>query len=357
VLLTKLINGLYRRSKSRGLKAGTLHSLSIVLLLSGTAVAQTATGFETPPILRASDLAPATLLNGNGFHVDDQVPTDGVTANFTIHSDVGTFQAHGLEMLRIRIAEIPAIVELNQTSKTKVFAQSVATNAARPVVATSQMVMHPVDTVKGIPGGVGRFFGRVGLGAQRLKAAVTEPEDASASEKAGEVAERSLHTTRDIFGYEQERRELAKKLHVDPYTTNPVLSVQLDDIALTAFRAHVGVTTAMSVFIPGSMAITATRVVSTWVWDTPKADLIVMDQKKLEGFNVPEGSIRAFMRNQAFPLSVQVAFVEDFSHVAEVPAAADVVALAATAESEDQARFLADCPSTCWPTITGRKRR
>jgi hypothetical protein len=334
-MLVKSIHALFKYLKSRSLRASVVRCLSILLLVSGTAVAHTATEFETPPILRASDLAPATLLSGNGFRVDDQVPTDGLTADFTIRSDVGTFQAHGLEMLRIRIAEIPAIVELENTSKTKVFAQSVATNAARPVVAAGQMVMHPVDTVKGLPGGVGRFFGRVGLGAQRLKEAATGPEAGS------EVAEHSLQTTRDIFGYEQERRELAKKLHVDPYTTNPVLSKQLDDIALTAFRAHVGVTTTMSVFIPGSMAITATRVVSTWVWDTPKADLILMDQKKLEELKVPESSINAFMHNQAFPLSVQVAFVEDLVRVSGVPGSAGIVALAATAESEDQARFLA----------------
>jgi hypothetical protein len=57
---------------------------------------------------------------------------------------------------------------------------------------------------------------------------------------------------------------------------------------------------------------------------------------------VPEESIKAFMRNHAFPLSVQVAFVEDFARVSGVPGSADIVALAATAESEDQARFLAD---------------
>jgi hypothetical protein len=297
--------------------------------------------FETPPTLQAQDLAPATLLNGSGFHVDNAVPTDGLTAHFTIRSDVGTFQANGLEMLRIRIAEIPAIVELQQTSKTKVFAESIATNAARPVAAAGQMIMHPVDTVQGLPAGVGRFFGRVGLGAQRIKEAATEPEESSASEKAGQVGTRSLQTTRDVFGYEQERRELAKKLHVDPYTTNPILSKQLDEIALVAFRAHVGVTTTMSVFIPGSIAITATRVVSQWVWDTPRADLIVKNEKTLEEMNVPEESIKAFMRNPAFPLSVQTAFVEDLTRVSHVPGSIEIVVLASTAESEDQARFLA----------------
>jgi hypothetical protein len=319
--------------------------LLIISLVSVAPAAglQTPPAFETPPILKAQDLAPATLLNGTGFHVDDAVPTDGLTASFTIRGDVGTFQAHGLEMLRIRIAEIPAIAELQQTSKTKVFAQSVAKNAARPVAAAGQMIMHPVDTVQGLPAGVGRFFGRVGLGAQKLKEAATEPEESSASEKAGEVASRGLQTTRDVFGYEQERRELAHKLHVDPYTTNPILSKQLDEIALTAFRAHVGVTTTMSVFIPGSMAITATRVVSQWVWDTPRADLIVMNRKKMEDLTVPEPSIKAFMRNQAFPLSVQTAFVEDLTRLSGVQGTTDMVALVSTAQSEDQARFLADC--------------
>ena len=105
------------------------------------------------------------------------------------------------------------------------------------------MVMHPVDTVKGLPAGVGRFFGRVGLGAQKIKQAATTPEEASAGEKTGQVASRTFHTTRDILGYEQERRGLAKKLHRDPYTTNPILAKKLDDFALVAFRAHVGVTT------------------------------------------------------------------------------------------------------------------
>jgi hypothetical protein len=315
----------------------------VVLLLTPMLVGVSpAADFEKPPTLPARVLAPASLLSGSGFHVNNEVPTDGLLAHYTIQSDVGVFQANSTEMLKIRIAEIPAIQELTKTSKTKVFAQSLATNAARPVAAAGQMVMHPVETVKGLPSGVGRFFGRVGLAGQRLKEAATEPEEASAGEKAGEFAKRTGKTTRDIFGYEQERRELAKKLHVDPYTTNPVLSKQLDDFALTAFRAHVGVTTTMSVFIPGSMAITATRVVSQWVWDTPRADLIVQDEKALEELKVPEARIRTFMRNPVFPLSVQTAFIENLKRFAGVPGCVEAVELASSAESEEQARFLTD---------------
>jgi hypothetical protein len=316
--------------------------ISLLLLFPIMAAASPAPEFEEPPTLPAEELAPASLLSGNGFHVSKEVPTDGLLAHFTIHSDVGMFKANGLEMLKIRVAEIPAIVELTQTSKSKVFAEALATNAARPVAAAGQMVMHPVDTVKGLPSGVGRFFGRVGLGAERLKEAATEPEEASTAEKTGNLGTKAGHATRDILGYEQERRELAKKLHVDPYTTNPILSKQLDDFALVAFRAHVGVTTTMAVFIPGSMAITATRVVSTWVWDTPKADLIVQDENGLRQLHVPEAEIRAFMRNPVFPLSVQTAFIANLQRLSTVPGCVNAVRLASTAESEAQARFLTD---------------
>jgi hypothetical protein len=315
---------------------------SLLLLLPIVAAAASAPEFEKPPTLPAEVLAPASLLSGDGFHVNKMVPTDGLVAHFIIYSDVGTFNANGLEMLKIRVAEIPAIVELNKTSKSKVFAQALATNAAAPVAAAGQMVMHPVDTVKGLPAGVGRFFGRVGLGAQKIKEAATEPAESSAGEKAGQVATRSLQTTRDVLGYEQERRGLAKKLHVDPYTTNPILGKQLDDFALVAFRAHVGVTTTMSVFIPGSMAITATRVVSTWVYDTPRADLIVQDQKGLRALKVSEKDIHAFMRNPIFPLSVQTAFISNLQRLSGVPGSVNAVVLASTSESEEQARFLTD---------------
>jgi hypothetical protein len=98
----------------------------------------------------------------------------------------------------------------------------------------------------------------------------------------------------------------------------------------------------MSIFIPGSMAITATRVVSSWVWDTPRADLIVQDEKGLRELNVPEATIHTFMRNPVFPLSVQTAFITNLQRLSGVPGSVKAVELASTVESEEQARFLTD---------------
>ncbi len=335
------IRAIFQKMMSRRWR-DVLHAIAIVLLIPCIASAQTADQFEGPPMLPAKDLAPAGLIAGSGFRVDSPVPTDGLMALFAIRSNVGTFNAPGLEMLRIRVAELPAIAELQQTSKTGVFAQSLAKNAVRPVTAAGQMVMNPVETVKGVPGGVQRFFGRVGAGVQHIKEAATEPEEGGG---AGTVTSRIGKTTKDILGYEQERRELAKKLDVDPYTTNPVLAPLLDEIAQVAFTAHAGVNLAISAAAPGAMAITGVRVISTWVWDTPRADLIVRNRNTLKEMGVPDETVRSFMNNSAFPLSVQTNFVESLSRLSHVPGALDAVALAATAQSEMQARFITDTVS------------
>jgi len=138
---------------------------------------------------------------------------------------------------------------------------------------------------------------------------------------------------------------LAKKLDVDPYTTNPVLAPLLDEIAQVAFTAHAGVNIAISAAVPGATAITGVTMISNWVWDTPRADLIVRNRNTLKEMGVPDQTIHSFMDNSAFPLSVQTNFVESLSHLSHVPGAVDAVVLASTAQSEMQARFITDAVS------------
>jgi hypothetical protein len=69
---------------------------------------------------------------------------------------------------------------------------------------------------------------------------------------------------------------------------------------------------------------------AVWVWDTPKADLIVRDEKTLQRLNVPATTIKTFMRNPAFPLSVQTAFITNLERLAGVPGSVKAVELAST---------------------------
>jgi len=203
---------------------------ALLLFAPSLISAQTASGFENPPVLTVTSLIPANLLQGKGFQVNKNVPTDGVMGTFTLTADAatfpeyaGTYQVRSGELFRIRLAEIPAIEKLNEMSKVGVFAKSMVTTAARPLEAAGNMVMNPVATVTGLPSGVGRLFDRVELGASSLWNSGTDSSQ-SGLERAGDVAAQAGTVTANALGYEKVRRDLAKQLGVDPYTSNPILA-------------------------------------------------------------------------------------------------------------------------------------
>lgn len=314
--------------------------LSILIGFSGAgaALAQSG-GFETPPVLSAADAAPPDLVTGNGFRIADRVPTDGLTAVFTLKADVGTSEVHGVETLALRVSELPALRELGKASKTATFAKALAETAKRPVKAAAQMVQHPVDTVKGIPGGLSRFFDRVGSGSERLYDAATD-ESKSSAQRSEQVAKSTGQLAMDALGYEQERRKLAKQLGVDPYTTNAALAKQLDEFAKVAFYGRVGLNTLISVAVPASLVITSTNVTRDLVYDTPRGDLIVRNENALRAMGANDAQIRALQAAPGFTLSAQTELVEQLGTLRGVTGRPAVVALAGTAKTSDQALFL-----------------
>jgi hypothetical protein len=316
------------------MKARTMLALSLAL-----AAFAVAADYEKPPTLPAKDIVPAKILAGKGYKIGDKVPIDGLLGRYTIRSDAGTFSAHGLEMLSVRVSELPAIQHLKGVSRSKVFLRAAGNAAVRPVNAAVNIVTHPKETVQGLPAGVGRFFDRVGSGASHLVEAASGA--GSDGKGAGATLAGGGKAAADVLGYEQERRSLAKELKVDPYTSNPVLANQLDDVAWVSFSGRLGVNVVVSAMVPGSVAISATTFTNDLVWDTPKGDLIVHDEAALKKFGVPEKVARAFMKNEAVPLSVKTDLVQGLEKLGDVEGRAAVIRLAATARSEEQARFLA----------------
>ena len=310
----------------------------LVLTVALAAIAAAA-DYEKPPVLSAKDIVPSAILAGKGYTIDDKVPTDGLLGQYTVRSAAGTFPAHGLEMLAVRVTELPAIHHLQGVSHSKVFLTAARNAAAKPVKAAVNMVTHPKETLQGLPAGVGRFFDRVQSGANRMvEAASSSPE--SDEHGAGAILKSGGAAARDALGYEQERRSLAKELKVDPYTTNPVLAKQLDDVAWVSFSGRLGVNVVVSAMVPGSIAISATSFTNDLVWDTPRGDLIVRNETALKDLQVPAAPVRAFMKNAAIPLSVKTDLVQGLEKLGGIKGRAKVVALAATARSEEQARFL-----------------
>ena len=296
--------------------------------------------YEQPPVVNAADLLPAYALSGPGFSVQPQVPTNGAMGQYTIvadpsvfHDDAGTYYVESLDLLKIRLSEIPAIAQLDSMSNTEVYAKALASSAVRPVTSAANMVMHPMDTVTGLPDGIGDLFGRVSMGAQQIASSATN------SFGSGKAAGQAGTATLNALGYDMVRRQLAHQLHVDPYSSDPILTKKLNEVAWVMFSARMTVNVAMMA-VPGSMIISGVEITNDLVYQTPRADLIILVQKKLKSFGLSQQEIVTFSTNTAIPLSLQVTAVKDLEALGAIPGRREAAVAIGNVMTEYQARFL-----------------
>jgi hypothetical protein len=317
------------------------YALAVALVFSAQILwAQGADQFEQPPIINATQLLPESALSGPGFHVERRVPTNGAMGQYTIvadasvfHNDAGTYHVESLDLLKIRLSEIPAIAQLETISKTDVFANALAKSAERPVEDAANMVTHPLDTVTGLPSGIGELFGRVSLGAGQIVST------ASNSFGSGAAAGDTAHATMTALGYDQVRRDLARKLHVDPYTSDPILTKKLNKVAWVMFSARLTVDAAMMA-VPASIVISGVEFTNDLVYQKPKGDLIILVQHKLQNIGLSQEEIASFTSNSAIPLSLQVTAVHDLDALGDIPGRRAAAVALGNMMTEYQARFI-----------------
>jgi len=325
----------------RAPRLGGYAVVAIVFLVPQMLWAQSAGQFEPPPIINATQLLPESALSGPGFHVERLVPTNGAMGQYTIvadasvfQNDAGTYRVESLDLLKLRLSEIPAIAYLENVRKSGVFANALAQSAERPVADAANMVVHPMDTVTGLPSGIGSLFGRVTLGVGHIAST------ASNSFGSGAAAGQAGNATMTALGYDQVRRDLARKLHVDPYSSDPILTKKLNSVAWVMFSARLTVDAAMMA-VPASIVISGVEFTNDLVYQKPKGDLIIFVQKKLQNMGLSQEQIASFISNSAIPLSLQVSVVEDLEALGDIPGRRAAAVDLGSMMTEYQARFLA----------------
>jgi len=295
--------------------------LSAILLPFG-AIAQT----EAPPVLRARDLAPAELLAGPDFNVDDVVPTDGFYGIFTVRGAYGSVQARGVAMLRVRAAEMQALARLEETTRPEAIVEGARDSAKQTVHAAGQTIRDPIGAVERAPESVGRLFSRLGGKVEKSIEKLTGAEDRSTSSEQPEEISKA-------------RRSLAQKLGVDPYTDNPLLSAKLDQVAKwqRAGSLVLGIGTGAASIWAGI----ATKTLNV-VWTMTPEEVRAANEKRLASLacRASAEEIRIFLRNPAFTPTTQTLFVDQLELFAALRGCDSLVRLAGKMESYDQARFL-----------------
>ncbi len=323
-----------------------------------------ASEYEQPPTLSADTFFPDIELTKDHYKVEKDVPTDGFLTRASIKSDFGTFTAVGPGMLQVRLNEINALVKLETLEASEEFKRGAKESTSEKVGAFRQLYEKPKETAAGIGEGVNRFFKRT---ARAAKTGVQTIDDVyhdrtpGTSGTAGpganlpgkdimetpvekeskykKAASASGETALNILGFDDSRRKLAKRLGVDPYTTNPVLDEKLDEVTWSIFAGDLGIDIATSL-IPGSIVVTTSTLATNLVWDTPPGDLRLKIEKTLLGLGIQQSQIDQLLRHRMYPLSYQSAFTNAMESLGKLDGIAPVMPLALSVTSVGQARYM-----------------
>jgi hypothetical protein len=206
--------------------------MQFATLIFAAFVAGTAGGAENEEFDVPADEVPGASLtpaqvSGKNFKVRDPVHSDGLMHRYVIESRFGEFEAYGRDELDLRLREIVALTEISDTSESEVALKAVTRGIEEDVKTVVSVVTDPVDTVLGIPRGIGHLLGGYRAQAKELGAKVQKSvsnDDAGSDESTVDQSKRLAKKYIDRYmGLSKAERRWYAKLDIDPYTKNEVL--------------------------------------------------------------------------------------------------------------------------------------
>jgi hypothetical protein len=314
-------------------------AVAAVVVTGASQPAAVPTG-ESDPVLTASALIGATPLVGPDYTIEPAVHTPGNYHVFSVTSPFGVFEAEGLTQVEVRLQEIAALRRLEELSRAGVFARSAGESLVKVGTGVVNAVTDPVETAKGIGGGVKRFGVNLGRRTKRAVQRLTDDSPGGSDSEKGtgsRVGGAAASAAKSLIGINSARRRWARRVGADPYSTNPVLKDALERIA--AVDAAGGIATSVVVPIPPIVGTTAK--VGDLVWGTDPEELRKLNESRARDIGTTEDDANAFFRNRAFTLTMQTRLVGALAPVG-VPGAGDYLASAAEAGDHREALFFVE---------------
>ncbi len=174
-------------------------------------------GYESPPLMVATDVVPGEMLTGPHHEVDQHVVNDGFTNHYLVVSDFGDFPAAGFLELEQRVAEVQAIAVLEEMNRREAFGKGAAAGVKRtaltPVRQVKRYINNPLHLVLAVPGDAMRAVGVF--------------EDVRKLARLGFTKA----YLKDLIGFEDAKKGLALRLGVQSDSPNPVLQAELNRAA------------------------------------------------------------------------------------------------------------------------------
>jgi hypothetical protein len=238
--------------------------------------------FEAGDHVPAKNFVPEAQMSGRLHTVRPLAINDGLNNTYFVDSPSGVLEVTGTPELLARIREIYALEYLRGLSKSEEFGKALAKSVGAKAESVVGIVRDPVGTIKNVPKGASRFFGRIGEGM-----------------KGGKSQEESGGALAGITGVNKAKSQLAAQLGVSPYTTNEELQHELTATAQAMAGGGFIVSAATSLASGGAgAALTAVGVnqtlQNTLVNSTPE-DLRIINRKKLFALGVTREQADEFL--------------------------------------------------------------
>jgi hypothetical protein len=284
------------------------------------------TNIEEPPTLSAKEILKPDFLAGDGFTVQDEVPTSTGRNRYLITSEYGEFEADGNIMLERRIREVAAIRKLKEVSRTDGYKKALKAAAASPLVVAKDVVTRPVSTITGIPKGLFKFANRLGQGVKEK----TDGRQRSQYEDSNAAS---------LVGFSKAKRTVAIQLGVDPYSSNETLQRELNGLAWATFAGKMTFSLATApIGGAAGMALTGAGITNAFnkaLLDQAPTELRLRNLKVLLAMGCDRAVADRFINSTAFSPSVQTAIVMDLETLDGVANRAAFVDLAGSEATDE----------------------
>jgi hypothetical protein len=237
--------------------------------------------FEIPGAVETARFLPPDLTTGPLHHVATQAFNDGFDNTYFLRAGDAEYEVTGTLEIRRRIRELYAIAKLGEISKTGEFEKALGDAGKEKIESVVGVVRDPVGTIKRVPKGASRFFGRIGEGMK------------------GGHAETEGNTVQAITGVWRAKVDLAVKLGVDPYSDNQELQQALLGVARASAGGGLLVnlgTAAVGGPVGGVLTgIGVNETLQSVLVNSSPDDLRIINRKKLFALGVDREAADAFL--------------------------------------------------------------
>ena len=280
-----------------------------------------------PPLFSAAGLLTADWLKGPHHSVQDEVVNDGAQHHFVVSSEFGTFSAVGMPMLRTQAIETEAIAALKDVRQSEVFVDALKFQLSHPLQGLKILLTEPRRLGTSVGGGLLEFLAMPG---QFSKFEGSDQEDSM---------------TKSAIGFSYLKRKLAFQFGVDPYSSNPALQDELNELSWVAFTADLAPQIGY-VFMPATAIMWMTFSATRWtsyldeqVRDRSPSDLRAMDRAKLLKMEISEEDIHQFFLNSHYSPRHSIIITAALDELTSVDDREAFLAVAREANSEELVLF------------------